>query len=108
MHFPKHPNCEFCNRCKIQHSQHRAKKDEPISIDDDAEHPKEFADKVTMEHIIMGSGKHSVDKDQVSLVCLDRFYKWSGAFPDKRKETESVVRALQIFFWDYHTKVDLL
>ena len=52
----------------------------------------------------MGSGEHSVGKDNVSLVCLDRSQKWLGAYPDKTKEATSVVKAFQQFFGEAKPK----
>ena len=71
-HFPKHPRCVYCNRCKIQHSQHRARKNQPTQAESDldASLPKDFGDKSTADHIIMGSGEQSVKGDKVSLACV--------------------------------------
>ena len=89
-HFPKHPNCEICNSCKMQHSPHRAKQfkaagNEPKAGED--EPPRNFGDQAIADHIIMGNGEHSVHKDTVALLCYDRHHEFLSAYPSKVNDT---------------------
>ena len=83
----------------MQHQQHRAKKNR--ASDSDASEPappQAFADQVTADSIIMGSGEHSVRGDTTALVCYDRFTKFLYAFPDKSHNVEAIVTAMQKYF----------
>ena len=73
-HFPKHPNCETCNRCKVQNEQARRKvdtSDEPEKLK-----PEKFADSTTADHMILGKEEKNRHGDTVALVCVDRGTHW--------------------------------
>ena len=83
----------------MQHQQHRAKKyraqDQQTSEPDP---PEAFADQVTADSLIMGSGEHSVRGDTTALVCFDRYTKFLYAFPDKSHNVNAIVSAFQKYF----------
>ena len=59
-HFPKHPRCPVCSNCKIQRKHCRR-----VNHDPDEDHPKEFGESVTADHMIQGRDEQSYRGDTV-------------------------------------------
>ena len=98
-HFPKHPGCDICNRCRVIRKQRRRSKPKEIVADFSDEPAKIFADQVTLDHMIIGdSDDNSFQGDTVSLIIKDRATNWLQAYPAKNKSGRSVVVAFQSYF----------
>ena len=85
-HFPKDPNCEICNRCKIQRTPNKRKKnDAPYGS---WKLPDNFADLVTTDHMVIAEhdeGYQSREYDKYAVVIQDWKTKWLDAYPVKSK-----------------------
>ena len=93
-HFPKDPNCDICNQCKIQHQQCRKKTHgEP----DDLPKPTKFADSITADHQILNEEQASRKGHRVSLIILDRYTHWLQGYAAKQKTAEETKRDFQRF-----------
>ena len=82
-HFPKDPRCPVCNNCKIQKKPRRRKKQRRATFADWKE-PKEFADLVTADHMIIAEHKvsnQSKNEDRYAIVIQDWATKWINAVP---------------------------
>ena len=98
-HFPKHPRCPVCSNCKIQRKHCRR-----VNHDPDEDHPKEFGESVTADHMIQGREEQSYRGDTVACVIMDRATGWIQAFPAKSKSAGETKRAFMKFLGDVKPK----
>ncbi len=98
-HFPKHPGCDICNRCRTIRKQRRRVKPKDIIHDPSDLPPTSFADQVTCDHLIIGDEPDNYFEGHVvCLVMKDRATNWLGSFPAKRKSGKEVANVFQSSF----------
>ena len=67
--FPKHPNCNICDKCKTQHEQCR-RKESKANVTDDIKLPEKIADSLTADHCFTAEGEHSRTRTLAPRLCL--------------------------------------
>ena len=98
-HFPKHPDCEICNKTKSNRAQHRKKSAKKnYGVPDNAPKPDKFADEVTCDHTFCADDEVSRHGDTCSLVVQDRATIWLRSYAAKVKAAHEVTMAFQRYF----------
>ena len=98
-HLPKSRFCEVCRRAKCFSTPRRrlAAQSADRRAEEADRAPKEYLDRVYVDHAIFGEGHRGRGGENCSLRVLDA---WSGiarSFPARTKETPEVTRALREF-----------
>ena len=93
-HFPKDPNCDICNSCKITREQCRT----PIGDQPDGlPKPTKFGESITADHAVVSESDKSKEGDRAALVMQDRYTHWLYAQPLRTKDHKDAKEALAKF-----------
>ena len=95
-HFPYDLNCEICQHCKIQKSQHRRGTNKSDQIQHRTKATK-FGEHLTADHAIVGNGEAGRHGERVALIIRDEATGWLKAYPSLSKDSDSVVSGFQDF-----------
>ena len=93
-HFPKDPNCPICRECKRDRAHCRSKSH---GKPDDLPTPTRFGHSITADHKNLNEKDESRSGDRAALIIMDRFSHWLQGYPDKSKDHQGSMRALERF-----------
>ena len=91
-HFPKHPQCKTCQRCKVQRAMCKRVKEE---TDHSMPLPVAFGDAITCDWAVL-TDRHKARNDEVDcLLNLDRATHWKSSWAACSRAHEEVIRAFE-------------
>jgi RNA:NAD 2'-phosphotransferase (TPT1/KptA family) len=93
-HLPKNPQCEACQRAKMQHKPHKRRK---IPLAERAK-AEEFGDLITGDHIVsLDSIDVSIDGKKDAMVIYDVATGYIDCYPTSSRSANEAIGALQHF-----------
>ena len=93
-HFPKHPDCDICNRTKITRAHCRSG---GHGAPDALPEPQAWADAITADHKVLNEEQQDRHFNRNALVIQDRFTSWLQGFKVKKKSALETMHAFQRF-----------
>ena len=93
-YFPKHPNWEISNDCKITREPCKKKKH---GAPDDLPIPEKIGNAITADHMILSDLEASRHGDRVACVVQDRFTGWIAGDAAPTNDSEHTMECLQRF-----------
>ena len=89
-HFPKHPHCPVCQRCRVQISVVRK-----IEVDHSGPASEEFGDIITCDWSVLKFETQSRAGRVDQLVILDRATRWLYAYATDTRAHEEIMMAFR-------------
>ena len=90
-HFPKHRNCEICQRSKITRAPCRKRTGDAVS------RAERFRDLKTADHKVLSEGWESRNNHRYAVGVRDLATQWIQSYPCKTKTSQETHRSLQKF-----------
>lgn len=91
-HFPKHPHCLICQRCKVQRAPCKI-----VGVDHSTPLPKQFADALTCDWGVMTDRCKARNDEIDCLLIMDRATPWKHVHASDSSAYEEVALAFGSF-----------